>query len=65
MYVIETSGPVAIFGAVDAMKLRSSLTLFEAAEGGPAIGNVLERCFAGERDGATQRKLGDFAKATD
>jgi len=42
-----------IFGPIDAMKLRSSLTLFEAASGDPIFGRVLEAFFAGERDDRT------------
>src|SRR3954466_15181770 len=44
----------AILGTVDAMKLRSSMTLFETAGGakGP-FGAVLEAFFDGERDPAT------------
>lgn len=61
---LRSSEPVAIFGATDAMKLRSSLTLFEAAEASPIIGEVLERLFAGERDHATQRMLAASNKAT-
>ena len=45
--------PVAIFGEVDAMKLRSSLTLFEAASGKPLFGAALDRWFGGERDART------------
>ncbi len=45
--------PEPIFGAVDAMKLRSSLTLFEAASGKPLFGAALERWFGGERDERT------------
>jgi len=51
------SDPVRIFGPVDAMKLRSSLTLFEAAGGGDAFGAALERWFGAERDPATQALL--------
>jgi uncharacterized protein (DUF1810 family) len=48
----------AIFGSVDALKLRSSMTLFlRAAPGEPAFGQVLEALFDGERDGATDRLL--------
>lgn len=43
-----------VFGNVDAMKLRSSLTLFEAA--GAPFGSTIERWF-GERDGATLRLI--------
>lgn len=47
-----------VFGAVDTMKLRSCLTLFEqAAPGEPLFGELLERFFAGERDPATQALL--------
>jgi uncharacterized protein (DUF1810 family) len=45
--------PVAVFGSVDAMKLRSSLTLFEAAGGPPPVASALDRWFDGERDAAT------------
>ena len=44
----------AIFGVVDAMKLRSSMTLFEAVAGDPApFAAVLDAFFDGERDAAT------------
>ena len=44
----------AILGPVDAMKLRSSATLFErAAPDDPLFGAVLERFFGGERDART------------
>lgn len=42
----------AVFGAIDAMKLRSSLTLFEAAGGGSAFSAALDRWFGGVRDPA-------------
>lgn len=42
--------PVAVFGEVDAAKLRSSLTLFEAAGAGPLVAAALERWFGGRRD---------------
>lgn len=47
----------AVFGGIDATKLRSSLTLFEAAGGGPAFGEALDRWFDGERDQATLTRL--------
>lgn len=49
--------PVAVFGDVDARKLRSSLTLFEAASGRPLFGAALERWFAGTRDERTLAAL--------
>jgi uncharacterized protein (DUF1810 family) len=47
-------GAEAIVGSIDAMKLRSSMTLFEAAAGasGP-FGAALDALFGGARDGAT------------
>lgn len=50
---LETSDPVAVFGEVDAIKLRSSLTLFEAARPNALTAAALERWFSGERDPAT------------
>jgi uncharacterized protein (DUF1810 family) len=43
-----------IFGAIDALKLRSCLTLFERAAPDEALfGALLERFYGGERDAAT------------
>lgn len=49
--VLEFAGtPEALLGGVDAAKLRSSMTLFEAAAPDePVFANVLERHFAGSR----------------
>ncbi len=50
--------PVAVLGAVDAMKLRSSMTLFEAAAPDePVFAAVLDRFFGGGRDEATTSRL--------
>jgi uncharacterized protein (DUF1810 family) len=49
----------SILGAVDALKLRSSMTLFETvAEPDDPFGRCLLAFFAGERDPATLRLLG-------
>jgi uncharacterized protein (DUF1810 family) len=49
-----TSGTAeGVFGEVDAIKLRSSLTLFEAAGAGPLFAAALDRWFGGTRDPAT------------
>ena len=49
----------AIFGPIDAMKLRSSMTLFEAVAAEPApFAAVLDAFFAGVRDRATLELLG-------
>lgn len=47
----------AVFGSVDAVKLRSSLTLFIAAGGGLVFEAALKRWFSGEADQATLRLL--------
>ena len=47
-----------IFGGIDAMKLRSSMTLFHRADpGDPLFGQVLARYFGGEPDAATDDLL--------
>lgn len=53
--------PVAVLGPVDAAKLRSSMTLFEAAGGTDAdvFAAVLAQLFGGHRDEATLRLLAD------
>jgi uncharacterized protein (DUF1810 family) len=51
--------PEEIFGGIDAMKFRSSMTLFEAvADAAEPFGAALEAFFEGERDAATLRLLG-------
>lgn len=49
----------AIFGGIDAIKLRSSMTLFaEAADDPATFEAALDRFFGGERDPATLALLG-------
>lgn len=51
---LETWDAQAVFGFVDAMKLRSSLTLFAlAAPDQRLIASALDRWFKGERDNQT------------
>lgn len=45
---------VEILGDVDALKLRSSLTLFEAASGDPLLAQALEAFFEGPDEGTLQ-----------
>ncbi|HUA72931.1 MAG TPA: DUF1810 domain-containing protein [Solirubrobacteraceae bacterium] len=48
-----------IFGGIDAIKLRSSMTLFAYADSAnPIFGQVLETYFGGVPDEATERLLG-------
>ena len=49
---------VALLGPVDALKLRSSMTLFTRADPGePVFRAVLDRYFGGEPDPATEARL--------
>ena len=47
----------AVFGGIDVVKLRSSLTLFREAGGGPAFDEALEKYFDGSPDPKTLRLL--------
>ncbi len=58
--VAETNGRTAeqIFGAIDAHKLRSAMTLFSrAAPDEPVFRHVLERYFEGVADAATDARI--------
>ncbi len=55
---LDTSDPVAVLGSVDAMKLRSSMTLFAAAAPDePVFRQVLDQYFDGTPDDATTSRL--------
>jgi uncharacterized protein (DUF1810 family) len=58
--LLETTGSAdGILGAVDAMKLRSSMTLFAAAAPDePCFARALDRFFDGKADPATEQRLG-------
>jgi uncharacterized protein (DUF1810 family) len=58
--VADTADPPdVVFGGVDALKLRSSMTLFaRAAPEEPVFTDVLDRHFGGEPDELTDRLLG-------
>ena len=58
---LDGSDPVAVFGGIDAVKLRSSMTLFARAAGesdAQLFRAVLERYFDGREDDATLSLLG-------
>jgi uncharacterized protein (DUF1810 family) len=62
----QTSGRTAeqIFGGIDAMKLRSSMTLFGHADPGePLFGAVLGQYFGGEPDPLTDRLVARLVAA--
>jgi uncharacterized protein (DUF1810 family) len=55
---LRAGDPERVLGSVDALKLRSSMTLFEAAAPDePVFGEVLERYYGGRRDEATTTRL--------
>ena len=49
--------PVAVVGPVDALKLRSSMTLFAQASDEPAFRQVLDKYYDGAEDTATLTRL--------
>lgn len=55
---LKGNDPIAVFGSIDAMKLRSSLTLFEMARPLPIFDEAIERWFDGERDNTTRQRIG-------
>jgi uncharacterized protein (DUF1810 family) len=58
---VETADPVGVFGGIDAVKLRSSMTLFARAAEDDASRRlftaVLDHFFGGEEDPATLARL--------
>ncbi len=56
---LRGSNPVAVFGGIDSMKLKSSMTLFAvAAPDDPLFRQVLDKYYGGEQDALTLRILG-------
>ena len=59
LLVLRGSDPVAVFGGIDSMKLKSSMTLFSlAAPDDPVFQQVLDKYYGGEQDALTLRILG-------
>lgn len=58
MLTHEDLAPETIVGSVDALKLRSSATLFEAAGGGDVFPRILDTFYGGTRCPETLRILG-------
>lgn len=54
---LPPTNAVAVLGGIDAMKLRSSLTLFDVADGGTIFVAALHRWFGGQGDAATLQRL--------
>ncbi|MCA0146746.1 DUF1810 domain-containing protein [Blastococcus sp. LR1] len=54
---LDVDDPVAVLGSIDAVKLRSSMTLFARASEEPVFREVLDHYFAGAEDEATVSRL--------
>ena len=53
---LETNDPAAVFGHIDSLKLRSSMTLFSLLEDAhPVFQKVLDKYFGGKKDANTIR----------
>lgn len=60
---LETNDPLEVFGYLDNLKLRSSMTLFEAADpDNELFGKVLDKYFNGDRDTLTLNILAEQAE---
>jgi uncharacterized protein (DUF1810 family) len=58
LLALETNDAYAVFGSPDDLKLRSSMTLFDAVSATfPVFGQVLEKFFHGGRDQLTLQLL--------
>ncbi len=57
LQALGTANAEAVFGGIDAVKLRSSLTLFAEASDTSLIEQAIDRWFDGEKDAATLRVL--------
>lgn len=56
---VGAGDPVAVFGGIDALKLRSSVTLFQVARPEePVFAAALEKFYCGEPDARTLELLG-------
>ena len=56
---LDTDDPHKVFGSPDDLKLLSSMTLFEGAEGkGGVFTKVIEKYYGGRRDQRTLELLG-------
>ena len=56
---LPTDDAEEVFGGIDSVKLRSSMTLFDAVSPGDVFARVLDKFFDGKRDGRTLRLMND------
>lgn len=58
LITLPGSDAEAVLGSIDAVKLRSSMTLFARTDGAPPVfGQVLDRYYGGQQDTATTALL--------
>ena len=58
LLALPADDAVAVLGSIDAIKLRSSMTLFARADTAEAVfGEVLQKYFDGEEDSSTVQRL--------
>lgn len=53
LLTLDIDNPEDIFGSIDSMKLKSSMTLFESVSEEELFGLVLEKFYGGKRDERT------------
>lgn len=55
---LQTNNPVEVFGDIDSLKLKSSMTLFSLLEhSDPVFQKVLDKFYGGQKDGNTIQLL--------
>ncbi len=59
---LATNNPESIFGKLDAMKLKSSMTLFDIVSPNDVFARVLDKYFNGQRDNKTISLLSNKPK---
>ncbi len=57
LLTLDTDDPEAVFGWIDGLKLRSSMTLFDHIETGGVFDRVLVKFYNGKRDEQTLKRL--------
>ena len=57
LLILKTNDPIEIFGKLDSLKLRSSMTLFDCVESNGIFKEVLDKYYQGEKDELTIKIL--------
>ena len=58
---LESNDPVEVFGPIDALKLKSSMTLFDAVSSNDIFNEVLEKFYNGEKCLTTINMVNTFS----